>query len=183
MDGAFAWLSDLLWWLANFVPRLIIVKVTHQGIAFKRGKIVIPLMPGLHVYWPFWTLVILYPVKRQSLDLPTQCIASKDGKQIVVSGIIIYEISDIETALASQWDVAGTCQDLARCALASTIREADSKDLEEDLSFYEETFAETCRERLSDYGVHVLGAGITDFAQTKAYTLFNGGQLASPQEE
>ena len=52
MSSAFAWLNDLMRWIARWVPRIVLIPATHRGVLFGRAGRVLELEPGLCWYWP-----------------------------------------------------------------------------------------------------------------------------------
>ena len=51
-----------------------------------------PPDPGLHVDWPLTTEVEVIVTARQTLAIPDQVLATKDGKKIVVKTLVVYKI-------------------------------------------------------------------------------------------
>ena len=121
MDGALAWIGHIVEWLGKLIPRLVIVRSTHGGVKFKRGKYAIPIKPGVCAYWPIVTEVDILPVARQTHNLPSQSLTTRDGKTIVVSGVVVYEIRDVVSALAKNWDISDTINDITMCAITQVI--------------------------------------------------------------
>src|SRR5262245_20747297 len=95
MEGAFAWLNESFQMLAQFVPRVLVLDANMGAVKFVRGAKVVPLKPGLHLYWPLTTNVQSYPTARQADDLRSQSIVTKDGKTALVGGMIVYEVVDV----------------------------------------------------------------------------------------
>src|SRR5688500_18896585 len=117
MDAAFAWLSAIAEWLGMWIPRIQIINATHAGVKFVRGWKVVKLEPGFHIYWPLTTNVDTFPVVRQSIDLRTQTIVTKDGRTIVVGGLIVFEVDDVEKLLAQTFQPDSTIREIALAAI------------------------------------------------------------------
>ncbi len=90
MESAFAWLSQLIETLYKFVPHILIIRATHGGVKWVRGKRIRLLSPGLHFYWPLTTEVEVVVTARQTLAIPDQVMATKDGKKVVVKTLVVY---------------------------------------------------------------------------------------------
>jgi len=66
VDKAFGWLGDIFQNLLKVIPALVIVPVTHAGIAFVHGHRIKEWKPGLHIYWPVVTAYKTIAVVRQT---------------------------------------------------------------------------------------------------------------------
>lgn len=174
MGSIFSWLSDLMKYIGNLIPRFTIVKYTHGGVAFIRGKNIKAIKPGVFFYWPFWTEIMTYPVKRQSLNLPSQTLTTEDNLAVTVSAIVIYEVSDIVIALAEQWDLNETIRDLSLAAIKDVICESSWAIAHSNRKKLDRDLTKNLRQSLSDYGIKVLNVSLTDFAKTNVYTIVNG---------
>lgn len=167
MDSALAWVGHLVEWIGQFIPRWTIIPTFQGGVKFIRGHKVVPLGPGFHPYWPLTTLIRTYPTARQANDLRPQIIVTSDDKTVIVGGMIVYEIVDIEKILANTWDPDDTIRDIAlsviheRCSAYSWegLKEAagDQRKLQRSLLADVQT-------QLTDYGVKVIKVTLTDMA-------------------
>ena len=104
MDGALGWISAVAEWFGQFVPRWVVVPTTHGAVKFVRGSRVVLLGPGLHFYWPLVTIFVLHPVAEQTTDLAAQTITTGDGRPALVRAVIAYEIENLETLIARNFD-------------------------------------------------------------------------------
>ena len=184
MSGAFAWLSDIFGAIIRFFPRLVIVRKTHGGVAFKRGKHIKEIEPGLIFYWPMITELETYPVVRQSLNLPSQTLTTTDGTPITVSCVIIYRIRSIVTALTVQWDLNETIRDLSLAAVKGYVSSHSFDELLGQHGEAEGALTAELRAALRGYGVEILKAAMTDFARTRVVSLVTPGDLRYlPEDE
>ena len=99
MESAFAWLNTLVQTFYRFFPHILIVRATHAGVKWAWGSRIKTLGPGLHVYWPLTTEVEVIVTARQTLTIPDQVLATKDGKKVVVKTLVVYKIRDAEHAI------------------------------------------------------------------------------------
>ena len=176
MEGALAWIGQLAEWLGSLFPRLKICRSTHQGVKFVRGAKVKVIQPGIFLYWPIVTDVELYPVKRQTLNLVTQTLTTKDDEAIIFSIIVIYHVEDIEKALCDCWDIEDTITDIALQASVDVVAAHDFAQIRAGISKGIATaITLKCRALLRPFGIYVEKCGVTDFAQTKVYRLVGEG--------
>jgi regulator of protease activity HflC (stomatin/prohibitin superfamily) len=173
MDAALGWIGQLIEWFGMFIPRRIIIETTHAGVKWVKGHTVVPLNPGIHFYWPLLTEYKTYPTARQATDLRTQTLMTTDGKTIVVGGMIVYEIKDIEAILAHTYDPEQTIKDVTLSAIHDVLVKMSSIEIrtETELGRLSLRLRRRVRKELAQYGVKVLKVALTDFAFTKVYKL------------
>jgi len=186
MEAALGWIGGFVEWLIQFLPRVTWVEPTHGAIAFTRGKHVRTYGPGLAgrwfcpMWWPAWTSMTLYPVVRQTQDMAPQTLTTSDRTEVMVAGVIVYRITDLEKAMTAQYDLEDTIADISAVALANFVR-AHSFDAvhEEDGS----TLKVAIQKSLQRYGIGISDAGITDFARTKHITVAGSNLVIGGEEE
>ncbi len=175
MGAAFGWIGELIDWIADLIPRFEIVRKTHQGVAFVRGKHVKHIGPGLVWWWPFWTELEIYPVVRQTLNLEAQKLTTKDDKTVVAGAIIVYTIHDIVKAMTEQWDLPDTIDDLSSAAVCDFVTSNDFAWINTNRAVVKRHLTQVVAEALDEYGVTVVAARLTDFAQAKVIALVGEG--------
>lgn len=172
----FDWIGELVEWMVQIVPRLLVVRTTHRAVKFSRGKNLKLVEPGLNWWWPLVTEVVLVPVARQTINLPTQRLVTKCGKRVVASAVVVYTISDAIQAVGKSWDYDETIRDISMANIAAIITGHDYKDLVEGLgSGMRAELTRACRGGLSKYGVRVQRCLLTDFCPATVIALSNSG--------
>lgn len=183
MESAFAWLGDIINWLGKFVPRLLIMKATHGGIAFRGGKTIKKLSPGLIFYWPLITEISTYPTVRQTSNLPTQVLMSADGKSVAVGGIVIYKVNDIVKALGSVWDLDDVIRDMSLLAISKIIFNKTVTEVCQDHEVINKELTEELRKKLLEFGVEVIAFCMSDFSTCMVLKTFGSeGSKILPSE-
>ena len=174
MESAFAWLNQLIETFYRFFPHILIVRATHGGVKWVRGKNIKPLSPGLHIYWPLTTEVEVMVTARQTLAIPDQVLATKDGKKVVVKTLVVYKIRDVVHAIGRvNWDVDATITDLTQSAVVRVVATHDYDEImagirDESLT---KTLTKETRRELRQFGVHVTRCKLVDFADCKVFKL------------
>lgn len=153
------WLVELFDRLLSIIPRLILVKAYECGIKFKRGGRVIELEPGLHMHWPLFSEVTLYPTARTTMNLPMQALQTCVGPY-VVSAAVVYEMRDPVKAFTENYEIDDTISDLALVAVAEVVTTEET----DDFSTLEKRLTTLTRRRLKPFGVHVERCSLTDLA-------------------
>lgn len=177
MESAFGWLGHIIEWFGNFIPRVKIVRATHGGIKFRHGKKAIEIKPGICIYWPIVTEVDIFPVARQTHNLPSQVLTTRDGRKVVFDGILVYHVHDLVAAYgAKNWDVSDTINDITMCAVTSVIKSHDFSYLLEHLTDeITKKLTQEARKKLKRYGIRVHLVGVTSFATAIVIKNIGGG--------
>lgn len=174
---AFSWLGDIVRAILQFVPRLTIVRPTHGGVRFRRGKVAREMRPGLHVYWPLITEIEVIPTARQTDNLTPQTLATKDRHTVAVSGFIVSSISDVVAAIGStNFDHTSTIKDIAQAALVEVVTGLTLDELLSGTaggvrSPLNKALTRACRRQLKRYGISVQRAGLVDCVPCRTYRL------------
>ena len=165
MDNAFSWIGSLMEWFGQLIPRIILVAATHEGVKFVYGNKVKVMTSGLYFYWPLVTTYTLYPVVRQTSNLNSQVLMTKDKKSVIISAIIVFSIQNIKKALVGSWNVDDTVKDIAQTEIVSTITSRTLEQIRDEIdSKIKEELTEKVRKRLVQFGVKVETCALTDFA-------------------
>jgi regulator of protease activity HflC (stomatin/prohibitin superfamily) len=171
MSTAFSWLSDFIYWVLSFIPRIVIVSAVEDGVAFIRGKNVRIWKPGLHFYWPVWTTYELVPTKEQMVNLADQCVLTSDGKAVMLGGLIFYEIVRPEEILGLVNEpleyIASKCMVAAQHVISSNTLEF----IQAQSSSLNEQFIQLLTEALTEYGVDILDAAFSDLASCRVFRI------------
>ena len=176
----FDWIGDLIEWVLSIFPRLVIIRSTNRAVKFVRGKKLVLVEPGLMVYWPLVTEVIHLAVVRQTLNLPTQRLVTKDGKRVIASAVVVFAVSDAIQAVGLSWDWEDTIKDISMASVAAIITGAEYDDLVSSLSGKLRVDLTTeCRVQLKKYGVRVQKCLLTDFCPASVIALSNSDSLTS----
>lgn len=181
IDSALGWIGQLAHYLGSLVPRLLIVQSSHRAVKYVWGRTPLELGPGPHVYWPVATPVESCAVVRQVLDLPTQLLETADGRTVVASGVIEYEITDALAFLAETENGYDSIRLVATAAVRNLVMDSTREELgASDADVAERLLTSAVQEDLEPYGVRVLRARLSDFAAVRAVHL-TGGQLVAVQ--
>lgn len=182
METAFNWINSFFEVLIRFVPHLLIIRSTEAGVLFKRGKIIKPIGPGLHWYWPLVTEYYVTAVVRQTQNLPVQAAVTRDKVAVAVSGIIVYKIIDVVAAFGKTYDFNDTMNDVSMTALLPHIcsRSYDELITEINSGKTQEALTKSVRKALRKYGVAVAYVGLTDFTKATALNHIGGSWQPTP---
>lgn len=170
METAFGWLSEVFNAILSLVPRIVIIRATHGGVKWRRGKHIIAMPPGLHIYWPLMTEIEVMPTARQSKNIPIQHLTTKDGKKVAIGVVVVYRIKDVVQAFGgANWDVDTTVNDISQAAVVCQIAGRTHDELLTMIGagILNGPLTEATRKELSKFGVSVLRCKLTDFAECR----------------
>jgi regulator of protease activity HflC (stomatin/prohibitin superfamily) len=110
---------------------------------------------------------------RQTVDLRAQTLCTTDDKSIVVGGMIVYEIYDIEAIVARTFEPDDTIKDISLSAIHDVCCQKSWDELKEAQrtgALNRELKKEAARE-LDKFGVKVLKTTLTDMALCRVIKL------------
>lgn len=174
MDGAFAWLSQLIQTFYKFFPHIIIVRATHGGVKWVRGRKVRPLAPGLHFYWPLTTEIEVIVTARQTLAIPDQVLTTKDGIKVAVKTLVVYKIPDVVRAIGRvNWDVDTTINDMTQASVVQVVATHTYDEIVRGVADQSltKTLTKAVRRELRPFGVYIARCKLVDFADCKVFKL------------
>jgi len=178
------WFSDLMETFGNLFPRLTQIQTTHRAVKFKGGTAK-ELGPGLHWYWPVTSSIEEIPVARQTVNLPTQALVTKDGKPIAVSGVVIYSIRNAMDAIVKNYDHDETLSDVAMTSIAEIVMSNTYDQLVVTIrdGKLEKELSKRARSRLKQFGFQVERCALTDFTPCRTLRLFGDARPPGPDPE
>ncbi len=190
MENAFGWLGQIFEALLQFIPRIVIIRNTHQAVKWKVGGKLVAINKGRRTwYWPLLTDIETIVVARQTVNLATQVLMTKDQKQVVAGGFVVYHISDVIQAIGERnWDVESTVGDITMAAIVEEIMQQHLNDLLKSISLgiegeFNKKLTDNCRKQLRQFGVYVDRAGLTDFSTCRVYKVLGADISRIPDED
>lgn len=163
------WLGELINTFGSLIPRMIHIKRTHGAVKFTRAKAK-EVGPGVYFYWPLITEVVVLATARQTLNLNTQSLTTKDGQSISVSGVVVYSIRSVYDAIVKNFDHDDTLGDVAQLAIAEVVFNSTYDDLLEAQrgGRLERELTKKARRRLKQFGFAVDRCALTDLTPSFA---------------
>lgn len=180
MEQALAWVGQIAEWIGRFVPRWELLDVTHEAIKIVRGRwrvrgwrlerleqaIVVCKPDRVHFWWPVTTVWFEHPVARQTVNLPSQTITLADGRTVAVSGLVVFEVADIQKLLCQTYGPDDAVRDISLTAVHDACCQYDWAGLQaaqRDGTLDRKLKADAKKE-LDRYGCRVLKMALTDLA-------------------
>jgi regulator of protease activity HflC (stomatin/prohibitin superfamily) len=172
----FSILGEFMGLIIKCFPHLLNVRATCCAVKWVKGKKVVGLGPGLHWYWPITTVVEQIVTARQTLNLPTQVLTTKDRKSVVVGGLAVYRINDVVRAIGERnFDVDDTVRDVCMAALMEVVTDIEFDEFFSDPRDVSRRLTTRARASLRKFGVYIVSASLTDLSQCRCYRVIGDG--------
>ncbi len=178
MDSALAWIGQIAAWVGQFFPRWVILDTTMGMVKYPWGRPVACPPGGIYWYWPVTTTIKEVPVVRQADDLRTQTVVTADDKVILVGGMLVSEITDLVTFVATSYDGPTTIMEMGMAAIHDVCCKLTWEELKamQRKGTLDTRLKNAAKDQLTEYGVNVLKVMLTDMAPTKALRLVQSNQ-------
>ena len=158
--------DKLIDFVLNLKDEVIPVRIINEwegGIHMRAGKFLKSTQPGLNFKIPFIDQFWVVHTVPQTVDLLSQTLTTKDGKNIVLKGIIRYKIEDPKKYLISV--------NTARDVLVDTVQGV-IKNVIEDFTWGDATkldtlITEKSKVMVEDWGIKVESVTLVDFSLIK----------------
>lgn len=154
-------------WVIDLIPRPLIVRTTHGGVRFVRGKKVKQIDPGFYFYWPFVTEVVIYPTARQTAKLSEQCFQDSNSTPLVVRPILVYEVPDVVKALTMIPEIDEAVEDISLATIKNFIMGKTIKEISEMYKSIDSELTATCRRKLAPFGIKIVNVFLSDCTPAK----------------
>lgn len=168
------WLAAIMDRIGSVFPRILLVKKTHRAVKFSGSKAK-ELAPGLHMWWPIVSEVEEIPVARQTVNLPTQVLVTKNGKTMAIGGVVVYSIKSAIDAIVRNYDHDETLRDVAMTAITEVVVNHTFDELMSALrgGSLERELTKKARRRLKAFGFEVDRCALTDITPCRAIRLLS----------
>lgn len=169
-------LIDLIFQLADKLAPCFVIDVYQQGAVLRLGKYNRTAAPGLHWKIPFVDRVIEVVTCTTTMRLPPQTLTTADGKAIVVTAIVRYNVRDVQPYITSIFDQHDALGDVTMGAIREAVRGATLEQLATEPP--EKEIATAVRRRVNKYGFDVEAVTFSDLAAVRSFRLIQ----ASPKD-
>lgn len=180
MGAAFEWIGQIAAWFGQWVPRWIVLNSTEGAVRFNTLRLrdlarfrwdpsvkMEVLGPGFHFWWPAVTELKMWIVARQSINLTTQTLTTKDGKVIAVGAVMVFKFDDVLKVIAHTYDPDATIRAVAAGVVQRVCSQASWEELQrvKDEGILDQHLKRSLTKALRRrFGVRVLDATLTDFS-------------------
>lgn len=161
---AFAWIKDIIEFFGQFIPRKEVLNTTRGWVKWVNGKDIQTGTAGTVWWFPWTTQFAHYPVVRQTTPLPPQFITTKDQRTVSVTGLLVYEVTDLPALLAHTYDPEDTAKDIAMSSLYDVCIKLTWEEIQTLGRKLDTRLKNEAREDLKEFGISVLKFTLTNAA-------------------
>lgn len=147
----------------------VIVRQYQTGARLTLGKFQKILEPGLQWKIPFIQQIEVQVTLLTTLQLKSQSITTKDDKNIVVSGVIKYRISDLKKFYTEVYDATDAIGDMTQGIIKNIILGHTWKEcLTDEL---DNIITKKAKGEARKWGLEIYSVTLTDLGQIKTIRL------------
>ena len=155
-----------------FVCFFAVVDQYERGVVLRFGKFARLAEPGLIFYIPFAIeRVFTTPVVNQTIRPPHQSLTTKDEVNVVVGGIVRYEVRDVQKFLLEVWETRDVFEDVTAGAIKRIVSAHTWAELHDSSTDTDRLLANAIRQDTSRFGVGVLKATLSDLGKIRSIRL------------
>jgi len=148
-----------------------IVNQTDSGVRLRLGKFKEVVSPGLHWKIPFVDEIIPHTTLWTTLSLNAQSLTTKDGKDVVIKGVIKYRILDIQTFLLEVWDAIDAISDMTQGIIFDIIKDKTWEELQ--TTDLKPIITRKAKNEAKRWGIEIETVTLSDLAKIRSIRLLN----------
>ena len=165
------WLSNILDALRDLFPRTFTILPDEAGVRITFGTRVTPLPAGWYWYWPVIQHVEKMSVTPQVVDLRPQSVLCQDVQDMIISGAVMYRVSDVHKAILNVQDYDRSVQVLSLGVIAEFMQEHAPTV---PINAIREEVLTRIREEAAGFGLKIMKVYITDLGHAKNLRVLGG---------
>lgn len=143
----------------------------QRGVVLRWGRKHREIGPGFHWRWPFRIEhVITCNVAIETMSVGPQSLTTKDGRSVVLSSIVTFQISDAAKFLLEVEGGHQAIEDSAYGQIADFVMKHTWEQLCAEDSLSNE-LTKVVRRRAKNYGVDIVSVQVADFTASKSLRL------------
>jgi regulator of protease activity HflC (stomatin/prohibitin superfamily) len=141
----------------------------ERVVILRLGKYHRTLDPGFHLKWPLAEFPIQAVSCMTTERTPPQTLTTADGKNVVVAGIVRFEIKDPRPYVTEVWDQKDVLLDVTMGAIGRHVRAVDWTILPANPP--EKEILSDVREHCNRYGFKIHAFTFTDMGRVNSLRL------------
>ncbi len=165
------WLSNILDALRDLFPRTFTILPDEAGVRITFGTRVTPLPAGWYWYWPVIQHIEKLSVTPQVIDLRPQSVVCYLGIDMIISGAVMYRISDAAKAILNVQDYDRSVQVLSLGVIAKFMHDQSEST---SIEAIQDSVLAGIREEAAGFGLKIMKVYITDLGHTKNLRVLGG---------
>jgi regulator of protease activity HflC (stomatin/prohibitin superfamily) len=166
--------DKLIDWLIQIWESLVpyqIIEQQYKGIRLRFGKFKDILDAGIHFKIPFFDTITPQHIVWTTHSMPSQSLTTKDGKDIVIKGIIKYRITDIQIFSLEVWDAIDAISDMTQGIIFDVVKTKTWEELQHDE--LKSIISIKARREAKRWGIEIDTVTLSDLAKIRSIRLMN----------
>lgn len=167
--------------VSQFIQLFVFMRVVdcyEQAVLLRLGKFKKVLQPGPHFVIPFMVDTVLKAnAVMDTMELPPQAFATRDGIDCVTTAVVTFRIRDISKFLLEVEDAESVLADATRGPIRQVLCAKTWTELQEGGSAIDEEITKVARRKAFQLGVEITNVSLSDLIRTTAYRVLLGGTL------
>jgi regulator of protease activity HflC (stomatin/prohibitin superfamily) len=177
----------LVEFLSQFIQLFVFVRVVdcyEQAVLLRLGKFKRVLQPGPHFVVPFAVDSVLKAnVVIDTLELPPQAFATRDGVDCVATAIVSYRIRDIAKFLLEVENAESVLADATRGPIRQVLCSKTWNELQTSGSTLDDEIWKAARRKAFQWGIELTSVSLSDLVRAQAFRVLLGGNLMQQAEK
>ena len=165
------WLAELIEQVWEDLKLWEIVYEYDDGIILRFGKFSRRTHTGINWKWPFIEDILTETAVTTTMPLRAQSLTTNDGKAVVISSIVKYQIKDVKPYKLDIWDSADVLRDVTMGAIKDVISVTPLDRLLEQA--VEKQVLDQVRKEVNPYGFKIQDITFVDCAMVKSLRLIS----------
>ena len=158
----------------KFIP-CYIIKQYDMGVRLRLGKFHSVLSPGLTYKLPFVDEIITNQVVWTTMNLPPQSLVTLDEKNIVISVVVKYRVTDIKTYLLEVYDASDAISDMTQGTVKKLVTSRDWQDCKSNK--LETELTNKAKSEAAKWGIEITTVTIANLGMIRSIRLFNDSTI------
>jgi regulator of protease activity HflC (stomatin/prohibitin superfamily) len=163
-------LIDVLLQCVGWLVPFVVIDEFERGIVLRFGRHQRDLGPGFHWIIPFQVdRVMADNIVPRTVNLGSQSLTTKDGKTVVVAGVVTAAIRDARRALLEVEGVDDALQDSCYGAIGALVAAHTWHDIQQEA--FADTLTKACRKQAWRFGIEIQRVQLSDLTLARTYRL------------
>lgn len=148
-----------------------IIQEWSEGVFLRFGKFNRIVKSGIRPKIPFVDVLYDAVIITRTVNVPTQSLTTKDGKQIVTKAVVKYHIFDIKSFTLEIYDAKDAILDTTQAIIKEQISEREWEECTD--KEIDKRIAIKLRAEVRKWGIEIEKVTLTDIGIIRSIRLFN----------
>jgi regulator of protease activity HflC (stomatin/prohibitin superfamily) len=166
VNGGIA-LIALIFWLCVFglIIAAVAIKIVpeyRRGVAFRLGRFMGVVGPGLVFLMPFLDKIVMVDIRETRLEVPKQQYMTQDRRRVKATAAIRYRVAAPDKAILNVSNYQEALAEMAQVALIDTVADYSFDDLFLQRRDIATLLQDTLQEQARSWGLEITAVELKD---------------------